>query len=300
MAQSLKMFISKTIDVVETSRYRHVLLLLPAIILIIGFLVVPLATLFRISFHESSPMLVYTPGFTLEHYVKIITDRWYLATFIRSARFGLIVVVTTGILSYALAYTIWRSGGTKRFILLLCVLFSLFTTILIRLYGLSALLARTGPINKLLQALQITSEPVRLSYNLFGVIVGLTNECLPFFVLILISVLEGIKWNYVDAAADLGAGKARAFFEVILPLSIRGLAIGSAVTFIWSIGAFATPAILGSPREWTVAREAEQQILRVYNWPLGAALAFGLLIITFCIVIFYFRLTMQERGETTR
>lgn len=300
MVKNLKLFFTRGIDFIECCSYRHFFLLLPALILIIVFMIVPLSQLFRISFHESSPTMVYVPGFTLDHYLKIINDSWYVNTFLRSVRFALIVVVTSGILGYAVAYTIWRSSGSKRFILLLFVLFSLFTTILIRLYGLSALLGRTGPINNFLQSINLISEPARLSYSQFGVIVGLTNECLPFVVLILISVLEGIKWTYVDAAADLGAGKFRAFFEVIFPLSKRGLAVGSAVTFIWSIGAFATPSILGSPREWTVAMEAESQILRVHNWPLGAALAFALLILSFLIIIFYFRFTMKEKGDEAR
>jgi spermidine/putrescine transport system permease protein len=288
------------LDFIENNRYRHYFLLIPALALVIGFMIVPLASLFRISFHESSPNLVYVPGFTFEHYIKILTDDWYLETFLRSAKMGLIVVFASGILGYAVAYNIWRSSGAKRFIILLCVLFSLFTTILIRLYGLSAFLSRTGPLNNFLMGLKLIDEPVRFSYSLFGVIIGLTNECLPFVALILISVLEGIKWTYVDAAADLGASKFRSFVEVILPLSIRGLAIASAVSFIWSIGAFATPSILGSPREWTVAMEAESQILKVYNWPLGAALVFALLIISFLIIIVYFQLTMKEKGGETR
>lgn len=294
MLKSLKSILLNIVDKIENSRHRHILLLLPAVVLLVCFMVIPLSSLFRISFHHSSPTLVYTPGFTFDHYIKVFTESWYITTFLRSVRFGLIIVVTTGILSYALAYTIWRSAGIKRFALTLCVLFSLFTTILIRLYGLSSLLGKTGPINKFLQYIHLIDKPLKLSYNVFGVVVGLTNECFPFFILILISVLEGIDWSYVEAAADLGASRTRAFFEVILPLSIRGLAIGSAVTFIWSIGAFATPTILGSPKEWTLASEAESQIMQVYNWPLGAALAFALLLITFIVIIFYFRLTMQE------
>ena len=94
MAKNLKIFSSAVFDYIESSKYRHFLLLLPALALIIGFMIVPLFALFRISFHESSPTMVYVPGFTFEHYIKILTDSWYLNTFLRSAKLGLIVVFT--------------------------------------------------------------------------------------------------------------------------------------------------------------------------------------------------------------
>jgi spermidine/putrescine transport system permease protein len=132
--------------------------------------------------------------------------------------------------------------------------------------------------------LGLIEEAALLNYNLGAVLIGVTYVALPYFILILMSTLEGVDWSLVEAAQGLGASRARSFMEVVLPLSIPGLVSAIAVAFAWGMGAYAEPLILGSPNEWTMGSESGKQIINMFDWPFGAAIAF-LLVIAMLLVI---------------
>jgi ABC-type spermidine/putrescine transport system permease subunit I len=135
------------------------------------------------------------------------------------------------------------------------------------------LLGNTGPVNDLLLALGLASEPVMLYHNLTGVLVGETYLILPYAVLVLVAALDRIDPNLVPAARGLGAGPWRAFWRVTLPLSAPGLALAGLLCLIWALGAFVSPVLLGSPQELTLAVEVQRQTFENVNWPRGAATA---------------------------
>lgn len=290
--------VSKISDFLERySKYNYVFLLLPALVMMIGFFIIPIFRLFTISLYESDPLRIYVPGLTADSYIRFITDPWYLRMVWRTFRLAIVVSIITFLLGYPIAYSIWRARGKKKTLLIFIVMLPLFTNLIIVLYGWVILLSRSGPINSLLLALNLIDEPIMLGYSFTGVVIGLTYVCLPYFILMLMSVLEGIDWVLVESARDLGAGKLRSFYEIVLPLSVPGISAGSAIAFIWCMGAFATPAILGSPAEWTLAMEAEDQLLHCYDWPYGAAISFILLALVLMTLIVFRKLI--ERGVKT-
>lgn len=277
------------------SRYNYLFLLLPVIVLIAAFFITPVFILFRFSLHREDPILAYVPDFTFDSYLRFLKDPWYLNLIVQNIKLAIVVSILTLLLGYPVAYSAWRARGKKKTVLIFFIIFPLFVNLVIRLYGWLIILGRLGPISYILRALNLISEPTSFGYSFTAVVIGLTTECLPYLILTLLPVLEGIDWSLVESARDLGAGKLRSFYEIIFPLSMPGMAAGTALTLIWSIGAFVTPTILGSARERTLAMEAEDQIRRTLNWPFGAAVSFILVLVLLLILIVYYKFSAGRR-----
>lgn len=263
----------------------HWWLLLPALALTLGFFLLPVLGLVNISFYESTPERVYLPNWTGGSYLRFLSDPWYLGLLWRTTQLALAVTVISIVVGYPFSYWIWRSRGVRKALLMSAVLIPLFTNLIARLYGWQIILSKGGPLNFVLVGLGVLERPVLFNYNLGAVIVGLTHITLPYFVLILVSVLEGIDRPLIDVARNLGAGRLRSLVEVVLPLSAPGLATATAIAFAWGMGSYATPQILGSPKQWTMSVEAERQILSGFDWPFGAAISF--ILVAAMLVLIY-------------
>jgi len=280
-------------------RYLYLLPAVPVIIFFFAFFVYPLFEMLKVSLWKSLPYGEYEKVLTLENYVRFLTDPFYLKVLWRSFLLGVAVTAVTIPLGFILAYALWTSTGLKRKILYFCILFPLFTNLVIRLYGWRIIFSPTGPINIILQNWGIIDEPLKMIFTFPAIVVGLFSECTPYYVLILFSVLTLINRRYVDAAIDLGAGPLRTFFRVIWPLSLPGVVSGGVLTFIWSFGSFATPTILGKPVHWTAAVHAERQILSVRDWPFGTAIGFMLLLFVVIVLFVQGRLVPKVRTQRT-
>ena len=280
-------------------RYIHLVPAIPMIVFFVAFFIYPLFEMLKISLWKSLAFGEIEKILTLENYVRFLTDIFYLRVLWKSFILGIAVTALTIPLGFVLAYALWTSTGLKRKILYFCVLFPLFTNLVIRLYGWRIIFSPTGPINVTLQSWGIIDEPLRMIFTFPAVVVGLFSECAPYYVLILFSVLTLINRRYIDAAFDLGAGPVRTFFRVVWPLSLPGVISGGFLTFIWSFGAFATPTILGKPLHWTAAVHAERQILSVRDWPFGTAIGFMLLLFVVVVLFVQGRLIPRVRTQRT-
>jgi len=280
-------------------RYGYLAPTVFILIFFAAFFICPTFAMVKISFHKSLLYGDYERIFTLENYIKFFTDPFYLSVLGRSFLLGIAVMIVTIPLGYVLAYALWVSEGLQRKVLYFCVLFPLFTNLVIRLYGWRIIFSPTGPINVTLQSLGVINEPLKLIFTFPAVVIGLFSECAPYYVLIVFSVLSLINRRYVDAAIDLGASRFRTFIEVIWPLTLPGVVSGGFLTFIWSFGAFATPAILGAPVHWTTASHAERQILSIRDWPFGTAIGFILLVLVLIFLYIQNRLIPKVRTYRT-
>jgi ABC-type spermidine/putrescine transport system permease subunit I len=157
------------------------------------------------------------------------------------------------------------------------------------------LLGRRGVFNTILQGLGIIDTPVRLLYNVFAVNVGMTHMMLPFMILALFSVMKGIDRGFIKAAESLGAGKFQAFMRVFFPLSLPGVGAGSLLVFIYSLGFFITPALLGGRKGVMISMLIEQQVVSLLNWGFASVLSLMLLLVTILLFFFYSRFFRLER-----
>ena len=150
------------------------------------------------------------------------------------------------------------------------VLSPLLVSVVIRTYGWIILLGNNGLINQLRKLADLA--PLQLMYNEFGVVLALVHVFLPFMILPIMGAVQGIDPRLEEAARSLGAGRAKVFLRVLLPLSMPGIQSGCVLVFILSCGAYVTPALLGAGRVHTITTEVIT-LLDQFLWPFGAALA---------------------------
>ena len=265
-------------------------LTLPALLLV-GFVVlIPIGWLFWLSFVDKS-------GFTLIHYQRLLHPT-YLLTLRTTFELAFTVTVVCLLLGYPLAYLASQLPRRWASLVLLCVLFPFWTSLLVRTYAWLVLLQRRGLVNTWLQKLGIIEEPLRLVHNFTGTAIGMTHIMLPFMVLPLYATMKTISEDYMRAAANLGASPIRAFWQIYVPLSFPGLAAGLIVVFVLSLGFYVTPALLGGGRVMMWAMQIERSTTVYADWGAASAMGVVLLVITLGILWLVSRLTGSAKlGE---
>ncbi len=252
-------------------------LLTPALFYLVVLCFVPDAIMLALSVFEYREGIIY-PGFTFEHYVKFLTDDFYLTILLRTLYLAFGVGVLTVVLGYPVAYFLVRSRSRWKGPVLMLVLAPLLASVVVRTYGWLVLLEPQGLVNQLLGSVGL--GPVTLIRNYTGVFIGITHVYLPYSVLSIVASLQTVHPSLELAAQNLGAGRFEAFRRVTLPLTLPGIVTGFALTFALSLSAFATPRILGGRTVHTTATQIYDQMLFLLNWPLAAAIAVITLVIS--------------------
>jgi putative spermidine/putrescine transport system permease protein len=242
------------------------LLLLPALVLLVAFFLVPYVNMLVMSFRVPSTSQPYAPGFTIENYVEALTDLYYLRILWDTAVFG---VLTT----YA------------------CVLSPLLVGVVIRCYGWIILLANNGLINDSLKKLGLVETFAPLMYNEFGVAVGLIHVFLPFMILPILGSIQSIDPALEEAAQSLGASRLMTMRRIVLPLSLPGIQAGTILVFVLTISSYVIPILLGGYKVMLMSTLVVQQLLDAFLWPFGAALALILSVAGAAAIYGYLRLT---------
>jgi ABC-type spermidine/putrescine transport system permease subunit I len=267
-------------------RMARVWLALPAVGLTIVFFVIPLLFMSRISLTEHIPGSAYVSGtWTWEGYRSYLTDTRYLKTFGYTLWVSLLATVICLALAYPLAYWITKARPWLKVLLLFAVVVPLWTNLVVLIYGWLIILSPGGILNGWIMGAGLRDTPIRAVYNTTGVVVGLVQITMPYAILIMTAVLAGIDRSLVEAARNLGASRVRSFLRVTLPLSVSGIAAAATVVFVWAMGEYATPALLGSSRTPFVSQEVAGQMLQAFNWSRGAALAISLFILIIVVLI---------------
>ena len=221
---------------------------------------------------------------TLEGYRSYLSDTRYLKTFAYTLWVSLLATVVCLALAYPLAYWIVRARPWLRVVLLFAVIVPLWTNLIVLIYGWLIILSPGGILNDWLMSAGLIDTPIRAVYNTKGVVIGLVQITMPYAILIMTAVLAGIDRSLVEAARNLGASRARSFVRVTLPLSAPGITAAATVVFVWAMGEYATPALLGASRSPFVSQEIASQMLQAFNWSRGAALAISLFVLIIVIL----------------
>ena len=281
----------------KLGQHRMWVLVSPAFFQVLLFFVLPILFLLRISFNPVDPVARYASGFTLVNYSRFYTDPFYLNTFLFTFKLTVAVTLVTLLLAYPVAYLIAKAKPVARGAYLTLLLVCMWTQYIVKIYGLVALLSRDGLINVLLLKLGLVNEPIGMLYSFFAVTIGLVQVSFPYMVLSLLGVLEQIDKSLKEAARNLGAGRVQTFLNVTLPLSVPGIAAGCIFAALWTLGSYATPALLGSEAQTTIAMRVEHELLTTFNWPFGAVMAFNML---FSIVAVYLFLNHFAKGRKSK
>lgn len=204
-------------------------------------------------------------------------------------------LVTFCCLAIGLPYAMVAASvtGWKRTVLLAAVLLPLWTSLLVRTAAWMIILQESGIVNQALAGLGLIDTPLRLIYNRFGVVLAMTHVLLPFMVLPIYSVLLTVPRNLMAAAASLGAPPLRAFWRVLLPLSLRGMVSGALLVFMSSIGYYITPALIGGATDQMISSVIAFYATGTANWSMAAALGLLLLALTLVLYALYNRLSRE-------
>ena len=273
------------------------LLVSPALAVLLLAFVAPLTILVAYSFYESGTGGAMIPAFTFRQYRRFLGDPFYLYVLWRTVLLGLWVTAWCIVLGYPLAYVLARTRSrAARSILVTLLLVPLMTSVVVRSYGWMILLANNGLVNKTLLALGVTTTPVQLLFNAIGVVIALVAILLPYMVLTLVPVIENISPFLEEASQSLGASPGRMFRDVVIPLSLPGVAAGSILVFVLTIAAYATPRLVGGSRLLVMPIFVYDQTMALLNWPFASATSFILLALVLGLMAFQGRLV--ERGST--
>ncbi|WP_411037701.1 ABC transporter permease, partial [Shinella sp. BYT-45] len=249
--------------------------LVPALLLIVLFFIVPVLMLLLRSVLEPEP--------GLQNYAVLLGSTTYLRVFLNTFMVAGVVTVVSIVVGYPVAWLLAIMPEKWSRIVLAIIILSMWTNLLARTYAWMVLLQRTGVVNKTLMGLGLIDSPLPLVNNLIGVTIGMTYIMLPFVILPLMGVIRSIDPAILRAAALCGAGRLQCFLRVLLPLSLPGIAAGALMVFVMSLGYFVTPALLGGTSNMMLAELVAQFVQSLVNWGMGGAAALVLLVVTLAL-----------------
>jgi len=263
-----------------------ILLMLPALALIAILYILPLARLTALSFGEN--------GGSFDSYKELFATWSYGEIMFRSIRMSALTALGCIFFGYPIAYVLAFSSARTRSILSLLVLLPFWTSILVRNFAWIYLLREQGIISTVAGFLFNAGEPVQILYNDTAVLIAMINTLLPFMVFPIYLAISSQHRSLREAAISLGAGPARVFFAVTLPLSRNGLLAGVLLVFATALGLYITPALLAGGRVMMAATFINQQIEEFLNWPLAAAASLVVLAAVLCVAALYYRFVESD------
>ena len=233
------------------------------------------------------------PG--LSQYARVFTDPIVVGVLLRTLRICAIVTVAVTVAAYALSYVWVRGTPRQRMFVEFCILVPFWISTLTRAFGWLVLLYNRGLVNTWLQDFGLISEPLVMVRNEFGVIVGMTHFLIPFAVFPIASAMRHVDERVLLASRGLGARRLRTFWSVFLPMTMPGILGAALIVFVFSLGFFITPAILGGGRSVMAAEFVFVQIFQTTNWGLAAAISVVMVVIVALLVALMFRVTRVEK-----
>jgi putrescine transport system permease protein len=216
-------------------------------------------------------------SFTSFHY--LFTDELYGLAYLFSLRTAFLSTLICLVIGYPMAYAIARAPRGTQNILLLVVILPFWTSFLLRVYALEAIIDNDGLLNTLLLRLGLISHPLVIMRTNLAIYIGIVYSYLPFMVLPLFTTLEKLDRTLLEAAADLGSAPWRAFLEITLPLSVPGIIAGSLLVFIPAVGEFVIPSLLGGPGNLMIGRVMWDEFFGNHDWPTASAVAIAFLVL---------------------
>lgn len=262
------------------------LLSLPALLLFVTVLLTPLTMTALLSFHTFSTSTGIRVVFLLSNWHELFSDSYFAEMFLRTLRISLWVTLACTLIGAPEAYILNRMSPRWRGVFLLIILGPMLISVVARTLGWALLFGgETGIVNKALSRLGWIDSPIPFMFTETGVVVALTHVLLPFMVLSVWVALQRLDPQVEHAAMSLGASPFTTMRRVVLPQMMPGILAGAIIVFALAASAFATPSIIGGRRLKVASTLIYDEFLNTLNWPLGAAVAFALLILLMVVIV---------------
>lgn len=271
--------------------------ILPLVVWQLLFFVLPVLLLLGLSVWRTQNYKL-VPTFTFDNYLAIFSRPAVWRSLLLSVETAAFVAAACAVLAYPVAYFIAKKAGRWRGLLLVAVIAPFWVSIVMRVSAWRLLLGEHGVINQALIELGIVREPLGfLLYSPISTAIGLIYAYLPLYVLPLYAAIGNIHDSWIDAAKDLNASPFRAFLEVTLPLSVPGLVVGAVFCFVFGLGEFVTPALLGGGKQLMLSQIIQDEFQRRLDWPSGAAMAVILLVLVLAALALSMKWIRRASGE---
>lgn len=258
-------------------RTLPLLLVLPGTLVVLAFLVLPVAGTFSGTIGPS--------GQRLALYETFLSNNHNLVVIGRTIRVALVATIISLVFGFAAASVIVRTNGILRQLLLVASVFPLLTGALVRSFAWMVILGRNGIVNSSLLSLGVINEPLTLLFTEFSLVIGLIYLFTPLAILSLIGVIEAIDESVLDASASLGATPFAIFRQVTLPLVVPGLIVGGVLIFTGSLAAFATARLLGGESQKILPALLHEKAMVSFDWDAANTIAVIMVAITVVVII---------------
>jgi spermidine/putrescine transport system permease protein len=264
------------------------LLLLPGLLWLVLFFIVPIFSLGQMSTKVAGADTgEFVQGYRFANYIDAFSASQ--EQFFRSFFYGILATLIALAIAYPLAYAIAFKSGKWKNVLLVLVVAPFFVSFLLRTIAWKQILGEEGPVVSVLRGLHLISPQTSITSSAFAVVTGLAYNFLPFMTLPLYASLERIDPRTLEAAGDLYANGITTFRKITLPLSMPGVVAGTLLTFIPAAGDYINATILGSPSNKMLGNVIEARFFRIVDYPAAAALSFTLMATILVLVTVYIR-----------
>ncbi len=278
------------------ARLLLMLLLAPALLWLLGLILLPHVELGILSLRARVAPRVYEPS--LAQFRTFIEEPLYWNTFVRTATMSIVSTAITLLLAFPIAWTIAKiaRGRVKSMLFVLCLI-PFWVSETVRTLGWMILLRESGVLPALMVRLGLTPAPVELLYHDATIVVGLVYTSMLFMVVPLISALESLDDSLIEAAYDLGGNGWSILRRIVIPHAAPGIVAGCIVVFMLTLGNYLTPTLLGGKNSQWFTEQIYTQFITRFNWEQGAAFGFLLLGLSTAIVWLGLKLSGQRFGE---
>lgn len=231
---------------------------------------------------------------SLDNFRFLFGDSLYVDAYLKSLSVALVSTFLLAVLGLPIAYALSRAPRRFQPLLLIAVILPFWTAFLIRVYAWINVLQREGLLNDVLMALQIIDAPVTWLASDTAIYIGMVYSYLPFMVLPVYAALEKMDEQLLEAAADLGCPRWKAFWLVTLPVALPGIFAGALLCFIPIVGEFVIPDLLGGSQSLLIGQTLWTEFFSNKDWPVASALAIVLFAILLLPIMVYQRLQTRE------
>ena len=281
----------------NTNRIGFFLLLTPLVLWLGLLIIIPHIDMFLVSIRERMGRGVYETS--AAQYLTFVNEPLYIWTFIRTAVMSVLATAITLLIAFPVSYYIAKMarGRLQQVLFMLCLI-PFYVSELVRTFGWMILLRETGIVSNLLQWTGLADQPVEMLYNDAAIMIGLVYTSMLFMVVPLVTTLESLDDSVIEAGYDLGGNGWSVLREIIIPHAMPGIVSGCIVVFMLSLGNYLTPKMLGGKDSLWFTEMIYNQFIVRFNWELGAAFGFMLLLLSSLIVWSVLRLTGRTLQET--
>jgi putrescine transport system permease protein len=235
-------------------------------------------------------------GLGLDNYATLFSDEIYGLSYLKSLEVAAVSTAILLMIGYPLAYGMARAPRRLQTVLVMLVILPFWTSFLIRIYAWINILQSDGLLNRALLALHVVDAPVAWLSSDTAIYIGIVYSYLPFMVLPLYATLEKMDFTLLEAAADLGARPATAFWRITMPLSLPGVGAGALLCFIPITGEFVIPDLLGGSDSLMIGQTLWTEFFSNKDWPVASAIAVVLLVLLVGPIAVYERLQTKSAG----